>query len=155
MEKSVIAYLGSVKAMITWFHSAHHLTKGSSFAGDHVNLFGDIYVKIIDDFDAIVERSIVAFDTERVACPITLTLVSHQVLQSLGSPVDASADEIAVMSLEAARAHLARLEELYQSMQGTNFLSLGMEDLIAGSANLYEGFIYLLTQRVKKGDSFK
>lgn len=155
MKNSMIAYLGSIKALIAWFHAAHHVTKGSSFAGDHVNLYGEIYQKIIEDFDAVAEKAIVAFDSESVACPIALTNLSHKVLLGHESPCNMSADQIAAFGLEVVRAHLQRLEELYRMMHGTDVLSLGMEDLIASSANMYESFIYLLTQRVKRGNSFQ
>ena len=46
----------TVKAIELWFHSAHHLTKGAGFSGDHVNLYGKIYLELQEEFDAVAER---------------------------------------------------------------------------------------------------
>ena len=42
-------YLGCVRALGLWFHGAHQLTKGSGFAGDHVDLYGKIYEELVEN----------------------------------------------------------------------------------------------------------
>ena len=36
----LVNYVGSLRALQLWFHSAHVLAKGTGFAGDHVDLYG-------------------------------------------------------------------------------------------------------------------
>ena len=38
LENYLVNYVGSLRAIQLWFHSAHILAKGTGFAGDHVNL---------------------------------------------------------------------------------------------------------------------
>ena len=38
-----------------WFHSAHHVTKGKGFAGDHELLYGKIYQTLTEDIDALLD----------------------------------------------------------------------------------------------------
>ena len=59
MLDALLSYIGCTKALQSWFHSAHQVTKGVGFAGDHVNLYGEIYNGIIEDFDKLVEKSII------------------------------------------------------------------------------------------------
>lgn len=150
---TTLSFISCTKSMITWFHSAHHVTKGSSFSGDHVNLFGEIYNEIIDDFDALVEKAIVLCDSEEVACPITQTQISSNILKSVSSPVGLHEDQIAMIALDMIRMHLKNLNSYYDYLDSENSLSLGMDDHLAASANTYEKFEYLLGQRVKKGNN--
>ena len=65
MQDLVISYIGFTKSVLTWFHAAHHVTKGTGFAGDHVSLYGEIYQEIIDLFDELVEKSNVETDERK------------------------------------------------------------------------------------------
>lgn len=148
---TTLSIISCTKSMITWFHSAHHVTKGSSFSGDHVNLFGEIYNEIIGDFDALVEKAIVLCDSEEVACPIEQTRISSNILKSVSSPVGLHEDQIAMIALDMIRMHLKNLNSYYDYLESENALSLGMDDHLAAAANTYEKFEYLLGQRVKRG----
>ena len=57
MVDALLSYIGCTKGLHTWFHAAHQVTKGVGFAGDHVNLYGEIYNGISEDFDKLVECS--------------------------------------------------------------------------------------------------
>ena len=151
MVDALISYIGCTKALQTWFHAAHQVTKGSGFSGDHVNLYGEIYNGILEDFDKLVEKSIVIADTEEVACPVIITKVSIEVLRKYNTPASQGADVIAALGLEFMRDHIANLTQLYKILESYGVLTLGMDDYLAAAANQYEGYVYLLTQRVKKG----
>ena len=151
MYDKVLKYIGCTKALLTWFHAAHHVTKGVGFAGDHVNLYGEIYNGISEDFDKLVEKSIMVADTEDVACPMMITEIASRVLSQYESPSGRGADAIAAIGLEYMRNHIANLTELYKILDSCGSLSLGMDDYLASAANQYEGYYYLLTQRVKRG----
>ena len=151
MVDALLSYIGCTKGLHTWFHAAHHVTKGASFAGDHVNLYGEIYNGISEDFDKLVEKSIMVAHSEEVACPMMITEVAAKVLSQYESPVGRGPDAIAAIGLEYMRNHVANLTELYRILESCGALSLGMDDYLASAANQYEGYVYLLTQRVKKG----
>ena len=151
MQNEVAKYIGCTKALLTWFHAAHHVTKGTGFAGDHVSLYGEIYNGINDDLDALIEKFIVVCDTERIACPIQLTLESVPFLMQFTSPVEMNADAIAGVRLDFMRHHVNHLSQLYHFLESKRLLTLGTDDYLAAASNQYEGYVYLLSQRVKKG----
>ena len=90
-------------------------------------------------------------DTEDVACPMMITEIASRVLSQYESPSNRGADAIAAIGLEYMRNHIANLTELYKILDSCGSLSLGMDDYLASAANQYEGYYYLLTQRVKRG----
>ena len=151
MKDALLSYIGCTKGLHTWFHAAHHVTKGVGFAGDHVNLYGEIYQGIPEDFDKLVEKSIMVADTEDVACPMIITEIATKVLSQYETPSGRGADAISAIGLEYMRNHVANLTELHNILNKCGELSLGMDDYLASAANQYEGYIYLLTQRVKRG----
>ena len=151
MENEVAKYIGCTKALLTWFHAAHHVTKGTGFAGDHVSLYGEIYNGINEDLDALIEKFIVVCDTEKIACPLELTLESIPFLMEFTSPVELNADSIAAVGLQFMKHHVNHLTQLYQLLESKRLLTLGTDDYLAAAANQYEGYVYLLSQRVKRG----
>ena len=90
-------------------------------------------------------------DTEDVACPMMITEISTKVLSRYETPSGRGADAISAIGLEYMRNHVANLTELHRILDNCGALSLGMDDYLASAANQYEGYIYLLTQRVKRG----
>ena len=54
----LLIYICFTKANQMWFHSAHHVTKGKGFAGDHELLYGKIYQTLTEDLDALIETSL-------------------------------------------------------------------------------------------------
>ena len=59
-------YLGMLRAMHLWFHGAHNVTRGAGFGGDHVDLFGRIYLKIQDEIDGAIEKAVGVTGATRV-----------------------------------------------------------------------------------------
>jgi len=149
MQDLVISYIGFTKSILTWFHAAHHVTKGTGFAGDHVSLYGEIYEEIIELFDELVEKSIVLCDSEEVACPIMLSQLEAQILSNFESPSNKYDDQIAVLALEVIRKQISMTEDIYNQLGSAK--TLGMDDYLASSAGKYEKFEYLLGQRIKRG----
>ena len=139
------------KALMTWMHAAHHVSKGTSFSGDHVNLFGEIYEEVTEDYDELVEKSIVFCDTELVACPVQITNNSLKFLNMFPTPANKNEDQIAVCAYEFIIHHIQHLDSVYRQLESSRQLSLGMDDFLASSSGKYEKFQYLLGQRIKKG----
>ena len=57
-KKLCSKFLGAFKEMHIWFHTAHVMTKGTGFAGDHVLLYGKIYEEITDQLDAAMQKDL-------------------------------------------------------------------------------------------------
>ena len=139
----------ALRGMQIWFHGAHVLAKGTSFSGDHVDLYGRIYTELDGQLDASMEKAIGVIGDESVVCPqlIIKTLAKGSDLYS--SPSDTSAIEIARTGLKIVLDFLTALEVIYRVLKEQEMITLGVEDFIAGLANTHEGYAYLLGQRVK------
>ena len=145
----MIPYLQRLRAMTLWFHGAHVLTKGTGFAGDHVNLYGKIYSELVEELDAALEKAVGLSKNENTACPIKITGGALQILNQYPSPADTSALTIAATGLELEEDYLETTANLYKNLKETNSLTLGLDDFLMASANQHEGYVYLLGQRIK------
>lgn len=143
-------YLGSIRAFSMWSHSAHHLTKGAGFIGDHIHLYGDIYESLTEEYDKAAEKFISLTDDEGVACPHSVLKEAIVCLENFESPVNQSADEIAKTALEVVKKHKTCIEDLFSTLEENNSLSLGMDDFLCSSHDTHEKYCYLLKQRLKK-----
>jgi|TARA_Y100000593_G_C4308410_1_gene337016 hypothetical protein len=150
LREAMQLYLGSLRATQLWLHAAHNLTKGTGFAGDHVNLYGEIYLQLQEDFDVAVEKAIGLTQDETVGCPIEITQDALDILMEIPSPSNSSAIEIAADALLLIKNHIRLLSEIFNSLELTNSLPLGLNDFLAASANQYDTYVYLLSQRVKE-----
>ena len=142
--------LGALRAYHLWFHAAHNLTKGSGFAGDHVDLYGKIYVDSVELLDAAIEKGIGVFNDEELGCPNMLTKLALQVLDGWTSPVNQSADEIATNALTYSTDMVSLIDEIAKSLEDLGALTYGLDDFLASAASTHENYVYLLRQRVKR-----
>ena len=137
------------KACTTWFHAAHHVTKGASFGGDHVNLYGKIYTELETDFDGLVEKALGQTNDESLADPNTILMGAGLKLSEWPQPVNQSSHGIASHGLFLVKDYLRFLDGVYRILEDTNQLSLGVDDFICAASNKYEVYVYLLQQRIK------
>lgn len=149
LSKRLSQWLGMLRGMQLWFHGAHHVTRGASFVGDHIDIFGRIYVAIQDEIDGAVEKAVGATGDEGIACPMHITKMALQVLQSYPSPPAISSLAMAAVGLEIERNYVELVEQMFAELEEAGMLSLGLNDMLAASANVHEGHGYLLQQRVK------
>jgi len=145
----LLLYICFTKANQMWFHSAHHVTKGKGFAGDHELLYGKIYKSLTEHLDEIIERAIGHTDSEIYACPIVISQMTVKVLKNFCSPADKSDIKISEIAYDSLQDLLNNTESLHQKLKMSGHLSIGFEDLLAGFANQYEAYIYMLKQRLK------
>ena len=131
------------------FHSAHILAKGTGFAGDHVDLYGRIYNEITEDIDTAIEKAVGITNNEIMGCPRTITYKALEVLMDYPAPTNAAPLKIAVSALALVKSYLAFAEKMFEELDEAGELSLGLNDFLAQSANTFEGYAYLLQQRVK------
>jgi hypothetical protein len=142
-------WLGRVRACMTWFHGAHHVVSGETFAGDHASLYQRIYTEIEDAFDSDVEKAMGVLNDESVACPIKLTDTVLGTLKSYPSPSTLDSEGIAHTGLLIVRDHVSYLEELFDKLESADTLTLGLNDHLAAQANTFESYVYLLQQRTR------
>tara|TARA_B100001250_G_scaffold406193_1_gene424839 strand:- start:901 stop:1356 length:456 start_codon:yes stop_codon:yes gene_type:complete len=149
MEQSFRQWIGTHRAMIAWFHSAHHVTKGIGFAGDHVSLYGKIYLKLEEDFDSIVEKGIGLSGDETLADPMSIFSLAANLLGQYPQASNKCAEEIARCAFDLMTNYVKYLDQIYSQFDSSGCLTLGLDDHISGLANQYEAFQYLLQQRTR------
>jgi hypothetical protein len=142
-------YIALLKAMQSWFHSAHHVTRGVGFAGDHVLIYGEIYSSIGGTLDGAIEKGIGITECEDVADPVAILTAACDVLGGWRQPHMLSADEIAKQALAIEIDYLDTVEEIFTTLEEAGCLSLGFNDFLAATSNEHEGFVYKLRQRSK------
>lgn len=149
LENYLANYVGSLRAIQLWFHSAHILAKGTGFAGDHVHLYGQIYNEVSDEIDTAIEKAVGITNDEVLGCPRTITYKALEVLMDYPVPTNAAPLKIALSALALVKSYIAFVEQMFSDLEEADELSLGLNDFLAQSANTFEGYAYLLQQRVK------
>ncbi len=148
-EELFAAYLGFTRAFHLWFHGAHNLTKGTGFAGDHVDLYGRIYIEVQDVIDQTIEKAVGIFQDESLACPTRITSDALIVLGGWESPAGQSADRIADLAQKYAELFVTMDENIAMALDEAGALTYGLDNHLAGLADAHEAYVYLLNQRTK------
>ena len=143
-------WIGYHKAYTTWFHAAHHVTKGAGFAGDHVNLYGKIYTELEADFDPLVEKALGLTNEESLANPAGILADAGMCLAQMPVPSMQCGLGIASNGLALIKEYIKLLDTLFRQFESEGSLTLGLDDFICALSNKYESYVYLLQQRVKQ-----
>ncbi len=141
-------YVGFMRMMQLWFHGAHHLTRGESFSGDHVNLYGKIYQTIEDQIDGAIEKGVGLFGDE-CACPLHLTEKALEIMSEYPSPIELKSAGQAAIGLQIEKDFLKFSQSFYDELKRMGAMTLGLDDMIMANANAHETHVYLLQQRIK------
>ena len=140
-------WLGRLRAIQLWFHTAHIVVSGPSFAGDHVNLYGRIYTEIQEALDADIEKAVGVTGDVSVACSHKLVEIAHEVLEKYPSPSVLDAETVASTALKMVHDHIGFVEQTFEDLESSGELTLGLNDHLAAQANTFESYVYLLRQR--------
>lgn len=149
--KELYLFVGNIKAMQLWFHSAHHLTKGAAFIADHATLYAEIYNFYSDYFDNIVEKLVGITEDEMVACPIHISQMSNMIIQDIPTPANKNEYEIAEIALDIIVNHFNQIERAYDTFEKYEVMTKGMDDLLSANYNTLEKFAYFLKRKLRKG----
>lgn len=149
LHESLVSLLGCLRAAHLWFHSAHNLAKGPGFVGDHIDLYGEIYGRLSDDYDTTAEKAISLTGDESVACPQAVIAAAAEKLMDYPSPAGMGAEQIVAAACDMMMGLNEKVTAIYDGLEATGSLSLGLNDFLAATANQYETYIYLLQQRSK------
>tara|TARA_B100000900_G_scaffold414585_1_gene441654 strand:- start:7699 stop:8166 length:468 start_codon:yes stop_codon:yes gene_type:complete len=145
------AYLGHLKSAVLWFHAAHHVTKGAGFASDHKELYGKIYSHLDDNYDLLIEKSIVLSGDEMIACPLKSSRMVKKILCTrYETPANKKSRQIVHDAIVLISDLINSLSHLYESFKVSGYLTLGMEDALTSMSSEYEQYLYLLGQRYKE-----
>lgn len=142
-------YIAMLRGMQLWYHSAHHVTHGAGFISDHEGLYGDFYQGLTRDVDNAVERALGLAEDETLACPKRITSMALQVIECYPSPVTLTSLAIASTALAMEKDYIGLLELTFAVLENAGTLSIGLNDMLSAAANVHEGYIYKLRQRVK------
>jgi hypothetical protein len=149
----MMQYLAYTRAVHIWFHGAHHCVRGISFSGDHVNLYGKIYLAVQESYDVAAEKAIGLFD-ESVADPCSVITMAAHVMSKYPSPCELSSSGIAMAGLNFIGDYLKFVEHSFEMLENSGEMTLGLNDFLSASANNIETYVYLLKQRVKEDEDF-
>ena len=143
------SYVASLKALEIWAQSAHHLAKGDGFAGDHTELYGNLYTVLQDMFDATVEKIVGITNDETFGCGEKVTEESLIYLKQYESAANLASHTIAKTALEMIKNHVTLVAWVFDTLEQMGELTLGLNDFLATQASELETFVYLLQQRIK------
>lgn len=142
-----------VRALHLWFQGAHHVVRGTSFAGDHVSLYERIYTANQDEVDGATEKVIGLTGDEAVACPKLLAARALEIMEEYPSPVGLNPQELARTGLQLEQDYIVFVEGLFHDLEEAEMMSIGLNDQLSASANAHETFVYLLGQRARDESS--
>ena len=148
IKMMMLEYVSFTRMMQLWFHGAHHLTRGESFSGDHVNLYGKIYLAIGLQFDPAVEKGIGLFGDE-CGDPMMITAQAVLIMSEYPSPRELPPAGIAAVGLQIEKDFLKFSQNFYDELKRAGTMTLGLDDMIMANANVNETHVYLLQQRIK------
>lgn len=128
-------------------HQNHHWTaKGDPFFGDHL-LFQRLYDTVTSEIDAVAEKAVGLGTTDNVNVQLQVAQVT-QLLQGYGtSQTIPQASELAKRSLAAEMNFLAMLKVVLCRLKESCQTTPGLDNMLAGIADVHESHVYLLKQR--------
>lgn len=142
-------YISMIRMMQLWYHSAHQLTRGTGFSGDHSSLYGEFYKNAEEEFDGAVEKAVGLTNDEDLGCPVCITAKSVKVMSKYPSPAKCTSLSIASTALQMENDYQTLMRAIFDDLEASGCLTLGLDDFLMANANSHEGNIYKLQQRIK------
>lgn len=132
--------LGALHALSICYKTAHWLSNGENFYGDHL-LFQRLYEDISDEIDSVAERMVGLMGDGATSLmePLKLLTVASTIISSYPR--------------HGADVSLFDAEKMFQATVITalkNASSPGLENLLQGIADKHDEHLYLLQQREKR-----
>jgi DNA-binding ferritin-like protein len=132
-------------ALYLLHQSAHWQSSGPTYYGDHL-MFQRLYKPIDKEIDSLGERA-VGLGDPRLVCPLTTSQMAFDLLQGWGKGHRADAPlRLVQLSLYAEKCFLKAIKEAMSQPA-----SDGAQNLLQGIADVHEGNVYLLQQRLVRG----
>lgn len=140
--------LSWLKALST-IHQSHHWQAFSDpFYGDHL-MYMRLYEAVQKDVDAMAEKA-VGMGTIELVDPVKVLKHTEIILSVIyeARPGIPNPADLAMRSLTAELHFLKALERISQLLESRGLLTAGIDNQLAGLADLHEQNVYLLKQRV-------
>jgi hypothetical protein len=140
--------LSWLKALST-IHQSHHWQAFSDpFYGDHL-MYMRLYDAVQKDVDAMAEKA-VGMGTIELVDPVKVLRHTEIILCAIyeARPGIPNPSDLAVRSLTAELQFLKALDRISQLLESRGLLTVGIDNQLAGLADLHEQNIYLLKQRL-------
>lgn len=142
------APLSAVLVMLraaSFLHQTHHWqTQGPTYYADHL-LFDRLYNDSQSFIDQVAERA-VGLGHAGLVSPSAQAQQLAQVIGVVGGS-DGSPDQLVQTSLRMESLVLSVIDEATKVLRGSEALTNGTDNLLQGTADLHETFVYLLQQR--------
>lgn len=148
-EESLLKFLSLVLAVRDFYQSLHWGTHGGSFYEDHL-LFGEIYSKSSDESDELAEK-FVGLSSESVVCPIKIAIQKANIYENLISDFEIGGSETSFYehALFVENSFLNISSKLYDNLESSGLLTLGIDDLLSKIYSSHEENIYFMKQKIK------
>lgn len=141
----VLAYLRA----LTMIHQQNHwLSLGANFYGDHL-LFERLYNATQENIDGVAERCIGLGSGETVDLQLQIKTI-YQFVKDYQASNMITNDQLIDSSIKAEFMLLSIIDCAKQKLNDKGLLTNGLDNLLAGIADIHETHIYLLKQRLKK-----
>lgn len=125
-----------------WSHwTSHWQVKGNPYYGDHL-LLDRLYNALTDEIDTLAEKCVAFYGTESVDPVAQANMMSDMLVHH------AESDPI-VRALRIERFLQTMFAEVFEELEASGQMSLGLNDFIAAAANAHETAVYLLQQRTR------
>ena len=147
--ETLTKYLGLLRALETYYHHAHWITKGDTYYGDHL-LFERLYGETKSQVDGLAEKMVGVFGEESVSIHKITEVVMKVISSAPKMDSKITGFELAKYALGLEKIFLQMTEGLYQKMKRDGTMTMGFDDLLMELYSNHEGSIYLLQQRTKR-----
>jgi DNA-binding ferritin-like protein len=146
--KPLMEFLACLKLNLTYIQSAHWISKGKSFYGDHL-LFERIYGELVEEMDAYAEK-VIALSSDEVVNPIeVLNIAAERLPKIIKFDGNHDGSDLANYAVNSEKYVLSELEALYDMLKKEDKMTMGLDDMLMTMHNNHEGHIYLIRQRIK------
>jgi len=134
--------------------TAHWRVFGPSSYSDHL-LYGQVYEKLADLVDPLAERltALSQFDDEKYVDPVQQAKYVYSRMKKLGPSLQEvllDADSTSLFFYQELLALSRKFRSLSSTFRKSGILTLGLEDLLATTANEIEILVFFLERRSQK-----
>lgn len=147
-EQMFMKYLAFVLAIRDMYQSFHWGTSGRDFYEDHL-LFERLYNASAEESDSVAEK-FVGLCSPNVVCPVKLSSQRCEVYKNILEDLEISegGNSLILRAMYAESCFLKVSEALYDNLEKSEKLTLGLDDMLTAVYSDHEDNIYLLKQKV-------
>jgi starvation-inducible DNA-binding protein len=131
--------LANLRALAMHYQHAHWQSKGPNYYGDHL-LFERLYGSLDGDIDSLAEKIVGYYG------PDALSFAGQMDLVCKSAKTQAGSDFVSAL-LKSEEALQAKVKQIFDTMEKSGKLPLGLNDYLAALANSRDTAVYLLKQR--------